>query len=188
MMSAFEKIHSFVFVREGGYCNDPGDPGGPTKYGVSLRWLTGIGLDVNKDGRIDAADIRALTPLDARSLFKHYFWDYLRCGEMPEKTGMVMYDTAVNTGSGQAVKFLQRQLNDMGAALAVDGAIGPKTLAAAREREAGDEALASGIIRQRESFYRELAAKPPTKTANYALFLRGWLNRTAALRELVGVA
>ncbi|MDR1660423.1 MAG: hypothetical protein LBR94_08840, partial [Desulfovibrio sp.] len=160
-MKAFEKIWPFVLDHEGGYCNDPGDPGGPTKYGVSLRWLNGQGMDVNKDGKIDAADIRALTPDDAKNLFKHYFWDYLKLDDFPPKTAEVMFDTAVNAGTGQAVKFLQRACNAMTPAqLAVDGALGPRTMLTVKELAGRDTEIARNILEQRDNFYRDLAAKP----------------------------
>jgi lysozyme family protein len=184
--SFFEKIWPFVFAHEGGYCDDPGDPGGPTKFGVSLRWLNGQGMDVNNDGRIDASDIKALVPDDAKKLFKAYFWDYLNLELFPGKTGMVMFDTAVNTGCSQSVKFLQRSLNSLDfPELSVDGIIGKRTLTTVREVKGRDSDLALRILSERRGFYRDLAAKPPTPKANYRKFLNGWLNRVDDLEKLL---
>jgi lysozyme family protein len=184
---SFIRIWPFVFDHEGGYCNDPGDPGGPTKYGVSLRWHTGQGMDVTGDGKIDVEDIKALTPDDAKKLFKVYFWDYLKLDSFPGKTGMVMFDTAVNTGCSQSVKFLQRSLNFLDfPELTVDGLIGKRTLMTiSGVTGSGDDSLALRILVERENFYRNLAAKPATNEADYKKFLNGWLNRIADLRKLL---
>jgi hypothetical protein len=57
-----------------------------------------------------------------------------------------------------------------------------------KELAGRDTEIARNILEQRDNFYRDLAAKPATKTANYALFLKGWLNRTRDLRAVVEVA
>lgn len=190
-MDTFEMIHPFVFAHEGGYCNNPGDPGGPTKYGVSLRWLHGVGLDVTGDGKIDAADIKALTPEHAKSLFRRYFWEYLRLDDLPPKTAMVMYDTAVNVGCKQAVLFLQRACNSMiPANLEEDGILGQRTRLTVREMAdliGRDTAIARVIVNLREAFYRKLASRPATAKADYARFLKGWMARTRDLRQVAGI-
>ena len=187
-MDTFEMIHPFVFAHEGGYCNNPGDPGGPTKYGVSLRWLHDMGLDVTGDGKIDAADIKALTPEQAKLLFRRYFWEYLRLDDLPPKTAMVMYDTAVNVGCKQAVLFLQRACNALNpTSIAEDGVFGPRTRLTVRELAGRDIEMARFMVNLRERFYRDLASRPATAKADYARFLKGWLARTRDLRQVVGV-
>lgn len=83
-MASFNKPHAFTAKWEGGYCNDPDDPGGATNYGISLRWLKSLGLnqgDIDRDGDIDASDIRALSKEQAAALFKEKFWDAYRLGD-----------------------------------------------------------------------------------------------------------
>ena len=77
-MGCFEKAHAFVARMEGGFVDDPADPGGTTNYGVSLRFLKSQGLeagDIDGDGDIDADDIRALTPERAAGVLRRAFWD-----------------------------------------------------------------------------------------------------------------
>lgn len=181
--NTFEVAHAFTSRWEGGFINHPSDPGGATNFGVSLRWLTGAGLDITGDGKIDIADIRAMTPEVASKLFKEYFWDYLKLDRLPPLSAIVTYDAAVNTGCAQAVKFLQRGLNLLAPCepLLVDGIIGPKT----RARAVGlglnsDATLATYCINGRNGFYRQLVDNKP-KT--YAPFLGGWLNRTMDLTQ-----
>jgi len=64
----FDIAHSFTARAEGGYVSNPGDPGGPTKYGVSLRLLRSFGIDIDRDGDIDQNDVRDLTPAQAEQL------------------------------------------------------------------------------------------------------------------------
>ena len=60
-MQSVSEIASAIIAREGGYANDPDDPGGATKYGVTLHTLRRLGLDLTGDGRIGVADVRKLT-------------------------------------------------------------------------------------------------------------------------------
>lgn len=183
--NAFEVAHAFTSRWEGGFINHPSDPGGATNFGVSLRWLSGAGLDITGDGKIDIADIRAMTPKVASGLFREYFWDYLKLDRLPPLSAIVTYDAAVNTGCAQAVKFLQRGLNLLAPSepLVADGIIGPKTRARAAELGRNSDAtLATYCVNGRNGFYRQLVASKP-KT--YAPFLSGWLNRTTALMQLI---
>lgn len=74
MDDVFEKAHEFVQRWEGGYCDDAGDPGGATKYGVSLRFLRSEGYDIDGDGDVDVDDVKAVTKAKARELFRKHFW------------------------------------------------------------------------------------------------------------------
>lgn len=157
---------------EGGYCNDPGDPGGPTKYGVSLRYARdllgdqGISLDIDGDGDVDAADIKGLTEADAARAMRPY-WDWAVSLGLPQGQTAWAFLFAGNAGRAAAIRCYQRAARACGAVgLGDDGKWGAKTAAASvpslnalREAQAG--------------FYRLLAAKRPE--LNWAL--KGWLNR-----------
>ncbi len=181
--TAFDTIHAFTARWEGGYADHPADAGGPTHHGVSLRWLRSIGQagDVDGDGDVDEADIRALTPDAAARLFYDRFWQPLKCGRLPFAVAACLYDAAVNCGPGQAVRFAQRAANRTRAAdLAVDGKLGPLTL---RQLMRGGAGLAGAMLEEREAFYRRLVAQKPSQ----AVFLAGWLNRVDALRQFLGL-
>ena len=68
-MQSIDTIAAEIVAREGGFVNDPDDPGGPTKHGVTLGTLRRLGLDLTGDGRIDIADVQRLTRADAQRIF-----------------------------------------------------------------------------------------------------------------------
>ena len=187
----FDRIHEFVARWEGGYVNHKNDPGGATNYGVSLRWLQGTGMDITGDGIINIDDIKAMTPDTAKDLFHRYFWGYLCLDALPPLVAAAVYDSAVNVGCGQAVRFLQRACNGFaGPSLAMDGQMGGQTRARVTSLCAdvnGQIALCARIVAEREEFYRRLASKPAFpdprtgKITDYRPFLAGWLNRTGTL-------
>jgi lysozyme family protein len=190
MKSKFDRAHVFTAKWEGGFINHPNDPGGATNFGVSLRWLKDEGIDTNGDGVINIEDIRALTPGIAASLFKKHFWDLMKLEDLPPLTAIAVYDAAVNTGRGQATKFLQRACNALpGDRLVDDGALGPLTRArvsALVGRTTTDLLLALSCLGMREVFHNMLAANSPYPDGrDYRPFRRGWLNRTADLCEYV---
>lgn len=185
-MADFDRAHSFTARWEGGLVDHPDDPGGITNYGVSLRWLKSLGIDdgdIDHDGDIDADDIRALTKEQAAGLFKARFWDAYQLGTFSQKLATAWYDAMVNTGPSQATKFMQRACNSvLGSGLSVDGIPGKQTRAALSS--AGDmPALLTACLDERDRFYKNLAAGK----ASFKSFLKGWLNRTSALRKELGL-
>lgn len=186
-MADFLQAQAFVLQWEGGYCNDSGDPGGPTKYGVSLRWLRSVGLelgDIDGDGDIDIDDIKALTVEQASELFRLKFWVPADLDMYLQQYALIYYDSAVNTGPVQAAKIVQRAVNDVEGRrrLTVDGILGALSKAAVIEWQSKPTFWAA-CVNRREAFYRDLVASKP----RFAKFLKGWLNRTRALRKVVGL-
>lgn len=130
-MQSVSQIAEEIVVREGGYVNDPDDPGGATNFGVTIHTMRRLGLDLDRDGSITSADVRRLTRDQAIQIFiEHYFHRPL-IAELPSPLQATVFDMYVNAG-GNAVKILQRMLVEMGYAVVADGALGPKTLAAVR--------------------------------------------------------
>ncbi|PJN96132.1 hypothetical protein CNY89_04350 [Amaricoccus sp. HAR-UPW-R2A-40] len=73
-MRSVESIAAEIVRREGGFVNDPDDPGGATKHGVTLGTMRRLGLDLTGDGKVDVADVRALDPTRAAAIYvAHYF-------------------------------------------------------------------------------------------------------------------
>lgn len=125
-----------IVRREGGFVDDPDDPGGATKYGVTIKTLRRLGMDVDGDGDIDKDDVRALTIDDAVRVFVTNYFFEPGLDKLPEALQPLMFDFWVHSGRN-AGKILQRVLNRWLRAanereLKVDGIIGPKTLAIAR--------------------------------------------------------
>lgn len=189
----FLYANAFTQKWEKGYVNHPNDPGGATYNGVSLRFLKQSVIDINGDGKIDINDILTLYRNKDQARVDEIFWKAFwrdpgldRFNSVHIQT--VLYDANVNVGRTQAAKFLQRGLNFVGrAGLAVDGKIGPKTLACANETCAGrGQAVAHAFLEFRQNFHDQLVSKSPYPDGrNYKPFAAGWRNRVNDLRKYV---
>lgn len=184
-----------VLAREGGFVDDKADRGGATKYGISLRFLKAEGgldldrdghndFDLDMDGDLDAADIRKLTPANARFLYYRCFWQRLDCESLPSPIGEMVFDQGVNGGNLAAKKLLQRAINARLGALGkvplkVDGQIGEVTRAALRNVivVGGIDELAEAFREAVRARYRAIVAADPRQKR----FLRGWLARADEL-------
>jgi len=163
-MQSVTDIAREIVAREGGFVNDSADPGGATNHGVTLATLQRLGLDLTGDGRIDVADVRALTPDRAAAIFTEYYFRRPRLGDLPDAVQPSIFDMYVNAGAN-AVKILQQLLVDAGADVAVDGVVGPQTITAARVAAAPDPGLfadAYGIAR-RNYYYALADARPQSR-------------------------
>ncbi|MEX0287300.1 MAG: holin-associated N-acetylmuramidase [Paracoccaceae bacterium] len=129
-MQTVREIAEEIVAREGGYVNDPDDPGGATKYGVTIHTMQRLGLDLTGDGQVGVADVKALTRAQAVDIFVAHYFERPRIARLPNAIQPSVFDMYVNAG-GNAVKILQRLLRDMGFDISVDGAIGPQTIGAA---------------------------------------------------------
>lgn len=150
-----------IVGREGGYVNDPDDPGGPTKYGVTIHTMKRLGIDLTGDGQITAADVQRLTRDQAVEIFVSHYFHKPRIGELPEPLHATVFDMYVNSGAN-AVKILQRLFRQMRFDCTVDGVIGPQTIRIAHEAHAaapGHLVDAYGIARR--NYYYSIADRRP---------------------------
>ncbi|SES77279.1 glycoside hydrolase family 108 protein [Oceanicella actignis] len=164
----FERAMAFVERWEGGWSDDPRDPGGLTKWGVTLRALAAAALDVTGDGRVDRRDLAAMTRAEARAFYRAAYWNACRCGDMPPAVALLVFDSAVNQGPRRAARIVQAA-----AGVAADGIVGPVTLAAI-EREAR--------LRP-DSFLRDVAARRALHYSGLPHIVRfglGWFRRLFA--------
>ena len=161
-MKDIEAIAHEIVAREGGFVNDPDDPGGATKYGVTIGTMRRLGLDLDGDGRVTVADVRKLDRKTAETIFIEHYFHRPRISELPDCLHASVFDMYVNSGSN-AVKLLQRLLCQMGELVSVDGAIGPLTLDAARgAARKAPEHLADAYGIARRNYYYALADGRPS--------------------------
>ncbi len=146
-----------LFEDEGGYENDPDDPGGETNYGIDKRTYPNV-------------DIRHLTKDGAKAIYFREWWTPYAAMGLPPIVLAKMFNVAVNVGHGQANKFLQRALG-----VVADGQIGPKTLAAIKTIIPPGTVILLMLRMQQETFYEGIVAHKPSQRK----FLRGWLRRAA---------
>lgn len=160
-MQTVTEIAQDIIAREGGYVNDPDDPGGATKYGVTVHTLRRLGLDLTGDGQVDAADVRVLTRAHAVSIFIGHYYRGPRIDRLPVPLQPTVFDMYVNSGAN-AVRLLQRLMGDMRISVTVDGVIGPKTIAAAKQAmQAAPDHLVDAYGIARRNYYYDLAERRP---------------------------
>ena len=175
--AAWETALALVLRHEGGWADHPKDPGGATKFGISLRYLQGLKAagDLNGDGVVDTADVRGLSVEDAAAIYKRDWWDRHGYAQLADPVAVKLMDLAVNMGAGRAHRLLQRAVNGLAVGkIAVDGVLGPQTLAAANALPA--DRVVAALRRQAEAFYLQLIAARP----ELAVFRRGWISRARA--------
>lgn len=160
----------FVLRAEGGFVDNPNDPGGATNYGITQavydNYRRALGLPTQS--------VRNIGTNEVNSIYQQQYWNNNLCASLPPKLSVIYFDACVNTGGPQATRDLQRALN-----VSVDGKIGPITIDAAQNTDVSDTISAYFVTRR--SFYINLAANKP----KYSEFLRGWLNRLDNLEKYV---
>lgn len=160
-MPNVREIATEIVAREGGYVNDPDDPGGATNHGVTIHTMRRLGIDVNRDSRIDVKDVKALTKAQAVEIYLKHYYEGPGIAALPEVLQPSVFDMYVNAG-GNAVKILQRLCTDMGFPSEPDGEIGPQTIRAAQMAyEAAPSHLADAYGIARRNYYYALADKRP---------------------------
>jgi lysozyme family protein len=153
------------------YTNDPDDRGGATRDGITLAEAIRCHLDLNGDGKVDAADVRLITPAVAEPYYRREWWNRLWCDRLePQKVAENLFLFAVNHGPAGAVMELQRAAAQFGRAVSADGVMGPRTAAAVNEIDSGT--LNALYALRIESYYRRAATAPGQDK-----FLGGWLSR-----------
>jgi lysozyme family protein len=163
-MLSVHQIAEEIVSREGGYVNDPDDPGGATKYGITLATWQRHGRDLTGNGRITAADVMEISRADAVAIMVAQYFHAPRIDQLPQVLQPSVFDMQVNAG-GNAVKILQRLLTHLGYPLKDDGVIGPATIRAAHAAYADIPARladAYGIAR-RDYYYALGDARPASR-------------------------
>ena len=154
-MHSIESIAADIVRREGGYVNDPDDPGGATNHGVTIGTMQRLGLDLTGDGKVDAADVRRLDAGQAADIYLRHYFREPKLDLLPEALQPSVFDMQVNAGTN-AVRILQRLMASFGLSLKDDGVIGPVTARAVAEamQAAPDHLVDAYGIARRNYYYR----------------------------------
>lgn len=155
-MTTFDRVVEFVLNHEGGYSNDPDDPGGETNFGISKRSYPML-------------NIKALTRADAIEIYRKDYWMHCKCDQMPISIAVLLFDSAVNQGPGTAIRLLQRSLG-----VKTDGIVGPITIAASLK--ADTQHVVIELTARRSMQY--------ATNAKLVRFGLGWFRRLAECHQM----
>lgn len=152
----FDTCIEHVFLFEGGYANDPHDPGGETRFGISKRSYPN-------------ENIKGMTRDRAKAIYRRDYWNAVSGDSLPAGLDLVAFDPAVNSGVSRGAKWLQQALG-----VTADGKIGPATIAAAKAAHA--EAVIDRVCDLRLAWLRTLPTWPR--------YGKGWTGRVESIREV----
>ncbi|QHJ83122.1 MAG: hypothetical protein [Caudoviricetes sp.] len=151
-----EQSLKHLLGNEGGYSNNPVDPGGETMYGVTFRVARAYGY---------TGAMKDLPWQTAMDIYAKNYWAPIKADQLPNALRFHVFDAAVNSGPGQAVKWLQRA-----AGVVQDGLIGPQTISAAS--------------RVTPAQYSAIRLRFMTDLATWPTFGKGWARRIADNLEI----
>ena len=173
-MARIENSMPFLLQNEGGFVNDPADPGGATKYGITRATLSHY-----RGRRCSVEDVQNLTVAEATKIYRLNYWNVLNLDLVViQKIATAIFDMAVVRGPSTAAMYAQQALVRLNYTLPVDGHIGVRTLSALNT--ADPTAFLREFERLSEQgFLAIVQAKPERRR-----FLRGWLARA---RRLLGL-
>lgn len=161
---SFQRAFTLLQITEGGYANNPKDPGGATMKGVTHRTYD----DYRHLHGLPTQDVRKITDAEVEGIYKGQYWDTVRADALPSGVAYCVFDAAVNSGPSQAAKWLQEVVGAQ-----IDGVVGTETASAARKMPAAD--LINRYCDMRLAFMRRL------KT--WAEFKVGWARRVSEVRK-----
>lgn len=169
MIYNFTASFGFMLTQEGGWSNNPADPGGPTMHGITLASFTSWR---RRYGRPDptAEDLRNISLFEEQQFYRINYWDTVKGDELPDGLDLSVFDFGVNAGPSRSIQLLQEACGLKGAD--IDGMIGPITIAAAERMSSF--ILIALLADKQEHYYRSLPTFPT--------FGKGWLARTQRRR------
>lgn len=162
MKSNFDYSLSVLLQEEGGVSEHAADPGGLTNLGVTKR-----AYEDYMGRKVTADEMRALTPETAGPFYRKGYWQVIRGDSLPAGVDLCVFDCAVNSGPGQAGRFLQRAVGAL-----ADGVVGDKTIMLVHATS--PEKVIDSVCDQRLVMMRKL----PT----WGVFGTGWAARVGRIR------
>jgi len=162
MQSDWQKSFELMLKSEGGFVNNPSDPGGMTNLGVTkATWENWVGRQSNE------SEMRSLTADKVEPLYRKKYWDAVRGDELKSGISYLCFDLAVNAGVGRSIKTLQSAVG-----VPADGGFGPITMNAVQSIDPVQ--LIERFSQIKEDFYKSLST--------FNVFGKGWLNRVAKVK------
>ena len=168
--SRFAVCLAFVLQAEGGFVDNPADPGGATMHGVTQAVYDAYRAKLGLDPR----SVALIADSEVSDIYQSEYWTPICGDQLPVGVDLCVFDFGVNSGVGHSAKYLQEAVG-----VTADGAIGPQTIAAVQA--AAPVTLANQLLDMRAAFYQQVVTENPSE----AEFLSGWMNRVAALRALI---
>ena len=163
MKENFDKCFALIIGNEGGFVDNPKDPGGMTNLGVTRRnWEIYLNRDVTE------TEMRGLTPEIVKPFYKSLYWDKIKGDQLPAGVDYAAFDLAVNSGVGRAARYLQQIAGTLS-----DGVIGPKSIEAIKSCD--PKQAIEAICDMRLDFLKRL----PT----FVTFGKGWNRRVAEVKD-----
>jgi hypothetical protein len=159
----FDRSLKLVLKSEGGYVNNPKDPGGESMMGVTKNaWSTWLKRPI-ADGEMAKLTVADITPF-----YKALYWDKSYCNQLPTGIDYMVFDASVNMGVGLSIKLFQKSLGGV-----PDGIIGPNTMKLINEMNV--KTMIDKYSAQKEMFYKSLGTFPT--------FGKGWLARVERIKQ-----
>ena len=163
MRDNFSKCLALVLQSEGGFVNNKYDPGGMTNLGVTKatyeRWT---------NAPVTEAQMRALTPHDVEPIYREWYWDRVRGDDLFVGIDYCVFDLAVNSGVGTAIRMLQDAVGTV-----PDGKFGPLSMAAVEK--ADPRRLVNTMQALRLQYLRKISTWP--------VFGKGWTRRVQEVTQ-----
>lgn len=158
MQTSFAPALAFTLQSEGGWSDDPDDPGGATNKGITfatfLKHYPGASIE----------DLKSISDTEVSTIYKAGYWDAVHGDDLPAGVDLSVFDFGVNAGPPRAIEMLQRA-----AGVDDDGIIGPATLAAVKAIDPVE--LIRSLAKEQQTYYEGLST--------FWKFGRGWTTRTA---------
>ncbi|HCQ9810041.1 glycoside hydrolase family 108 protein [Acinetobacter baumannii] len=163
MQITFDEVFERTIGHEGGYVNNPKDPGGETNWGITIATARENGF---------TNSMKSMTRAQAKEIYRVAFWKRAKCDQFTGAISYQIFDAAVNHGIGNAIRMLQRAVGVLD-----DGKVGDETLGAIKKMTLDDVLVL--FIAERLEFY--------TKLSTFNSFGRGWARRVVGnLRYAAG--
>lgn len=167
----FKKSFYALLPLEGGYVNDPKDPGGPTNFGITQKTYDAYLALMDES----PAPVKSISIDEVQNIYYNQYWLSIRANELPSGLNFAVFDCAVHSGPARATKILQGLVGE-----AQDGSLGTQTLAAVRIYLQNSKATVKGLI---EKYYRK-REKYLHSLAKWSTYSRGWTARIESSKDI----